>query len=161
MCRIYSTVRGGREEPGCPWSHAAVLRSASWQPGVRGHLAPARLPQRLEQRHTGAGAQREPPQRQSQHQQQQRPVRAEPQHQHHVGAGGQPRRLKPPVTAPETTSLFPVDAPVFNPVTLKQNQWNDLSRVVSSPLLHTHGHFGFRNCKCIEFICNYFFIWFV
>lgn len=69
-------------------------------------------------------------------------------------------RKRRAATAPETTSLFPLDPPVFNPVTLKQSQLNDLSRVVSSSLLHKHGHFGFRNCKCIEFICI-FFVWFV
>lgn len=68
-------------------------------------------------------------------------------------------RRRRAAAAPETTSLFPVDPPVFNPVSLKQNQWNDLSRVVSSSSLHKHGHRGFRNCKYIEFII--FFIWFV
>lgn len=67
-------VRCGCEESGGSWPDAAVLRSASGQPGVRGHLTSARLPQRYKQPDVCAYTQHEPPQPQSEYQQQQRPV---------------------------------------------------------------------------------------
>lgn len=55
-------VRRRREEPGCSRSDDTVLRPAGRQPGVRGHLAPARLSQRWEQPDVCGHAQHESPQ---------------------------------------------------------------------------------------------------
>lgn len=70
--RLLSTVRRRREEPGCSRPDNAVLRPAGGQPGVCGHLAPARLSQRRGQPDDGGHAQHESPQ--PKHQQQQRSV---------------------------------------------------------------------------------------
>lgn len=116
LCSL--TVWCGCEKSGCSWPNTAVLCPPSGQPGVRRHLTSARLPQWFKQPDVRAYAQHEPPQRQSQYQQQ-RPVRAEPKHQHHVGA------REEPWTHP---FLFPVPLPLFHTVTINQYQWKNGNR---------------------------------
>lgn len=108
-----SAVRRRREEPGRSRSDDAVLRPAGRQPGVCGHLAPARLSQRWGQHDVRGHAQHESPQ--PEHQQQQRSVRAEPQHQHHVGDGGTLGTLRLPPPPP----------PVLHTVTRRWHQGRD------------------------------------
>lgn len=128
------TVRRRREEPGCSRSDDAVLRPAGRQPGVRGHLTSARLSQRCGEPDVRGHAQHESPQ--PQHQQQQRSVRAEPQHQHHVGGSGTPGTLKLP---PSPLGLLLCFTPTSVP------------RERSPERRIHHGHLIFRLCTSIVF----------
>ena len=121
-----SAVRRGREESRCSWPDPAVLRSAGRQPGMRGHLTSARLPQRHRQPDVRGHAQHGPPQSQSQHQQQQRPVRAQPQHQHHVGESRRMRKTPEP-THP-TPPLPSTSSSVSHCVTQNRYQRRDIRR---------------------------------
>lgn len=136
----------GCEKPRCSEPNAAVLRPASREPGVRRHPAATRLPQRFQQLKPRPHVQCEPPQ--SQHQQQQRPVWAQPQHQHHVEArenlaADNNKKEKKHPNPPVCTCT----SSVSHCVTQNQHQWRDIRYRVTGdiPLRCKLGHCTFLN----------------